>query len=239
MALTQVAGIEIDRLDLARACQRAEHLATGVPSGAMDQVASLFGQPGQALLIDCRALSVVPIALPTSFAVLVVHSGIGRTLEGSDYADRRAACEAAARRIGAASLRDATLAEVADDPRARHAVTENQRVLDFVAALHAGAIDALGPLLLASHASLRDDYDVSTPELDLLVDLLVEHGALGARLTGAGFGGCVVALVSFERVADVAAKTTERYRAATGLQPSAFVVRAAPGAAELATGEGS
>ncbi|HEY7439255.1 MAG TPA: galactokinase, partial [Acidimicrobiia bacterium] len=149
---------------------------------------------------------------------------------GTAYAERRRACEEAARALGLASLRDANLAEVRDRPLARHVVTENARVLEFVEALRANDVNALGPLLLASHASLRDDYDVSTPELDLLVDLLVEHGAIGARLTGAGFGGCVVGLVQRNRIDDCAAKVVLGYERKTGLHPTAFAVRPVAGA---------
>jgi galactokinase len=233
MALCAVADLELAPLDLARACQAAEHLATGVPTGLLDQLASLGGVDGAALLVDFRELSLVPVALPSGCAVLVVHSGIARTLEGSAYAERRAACEAAAARLGLASLRDATPAAVADDPRARHVVNENRLVLDCVAALRRADMAAAGAALLASHASLRDDYEVSTPELDRLVDLLVAHGAFGARLTGAGFGGCVVALVPAGDEDDIASRTVERYRAATGLDADAFPVRATTGAGEL------
>ncbi len=196
----------------------------------MDQLTSLFGTPDHALLIDCRSLTVEPIPLPRTLAVVVVHSGLPRTLAGSAYAERRASCERAARRLGVPALRDATPDQVRDDPRARHVVAENARVLAFADALLAGDVNALGPLLLASHASLRDDYEVSTPELDLLVELLVESGAIGARLTGAGFGGCVVALVQRNHADDLAARTVHRYREETGLTPSAFVARAVNGA---------
>ncbi|MGQ0802261.1 MAG: galactokinase [Actinomycetota bacterium] len=229
----EVGGRELDRRDLARVAQQAEQLATGVPSGLMDQLASLFGQAGHALLVDCRTLDVDPVPLPPGLAVLVVHSGISRTLAASAYAERRAACEAVAVRLGVPALRDARPEQVADEPCARHVVSENQRVVEAAAALRAGDIGALGPLLLASHASLRDDLEVSTPELDLLVDLLVEGGALGARLTGAGFGGCVVALVQRNHADDLAAKTVRRYRDATALEPSAFVVRAVDGAGSV------
>ena len=134
-----------------------------------------------------------------------------------------AECEAIAADLGIASLRDATPVQVADHPRARHVVSENARVLEAAAALPLGDLSVLGPLLLASHASLRDDYDVSTPELDMLVELLVECGAAGARLTGAGFGGCVVALAQRNHADDVLAKTTLRYRDATGIEPTGFV----------------
>ncbi|MGH8985540.1 MAG: galactokinase, partial [Acidimicrobiia bacterium] len=154
-------------------------------------------------------------------------------LAASAYADRRAACEAAAARLDVAALRDARPDAVADDRWARHVVSENQRVLDAVGALRAGDLEGLGAILLASHASLRDDFDVSTRELDLLVELLMEEGAIGARLTGAGFGGTVVGLVGTDRVDDVAAETSGRYCEATGLEPSAFVVHAVDGAGSV------
>jgi galactokinase len=239
LALADAGELTLHATELARACQRAEHLATGIPSGVMDQLAALLGRAGHALLIDCRTLGAEPIAVPDALAVLVVHSGLPRTLAGSAYADRRAAGERVATRLGLATLREATLDDVRGDPGARHVVTENQRVLEFADALRAGDTAGLGPLLLASHASLRDDYEVSTPELDLAVDLLVEHGALGARLTGAGFGGCVVALVTRAQVGDVARKTRARYRAETGLEADAFEVRPVDGAGPVAAPVGT
>ncbi|HMF82825.1 MAG TPA: galactokinase [Acidimicrobiia bacterium] len=234
LALADAGGLTLPATALARVCQRAEQLATGVPSGVMDQLVSLFGRAGHALLIDCRTLAVEPITLPHALAVVVVYSGLPRTLAGSPYAERRAAGERVATRLGVATLREATMDDVRDEPRARHVVTENQRVLEFADALRAGDTAALGALLLASHASLRDDYEVSTPELDLAVDLLVEHGALGARLTGAGFGGSVVALVARRQVGDVVRKTIARYRDETDLEASAFEVRAVDGAGPVA-----
>jgi galactokinase len=230
LALGHGAELTLDRRELARVALDAEVRATGVPGGLMDQLAALFGRSGHALLIDCRSLEIEPVPLPRTLAVVVVHSGLPRTLAGSAYAERRAACETAAARLGVATLRDATPDQVRDDPRARHVVSENARVLEFVAALRAGDVNALGPLLLESHESLRTDFEVSTPELDLLVELLVEAGAIGARLTGAGFGGCVVALVQRNHADDLAAKTVARYRAATGLEPVAFDARAVDGA---------
>ncbi len=231
LALAEVAALDWDDLrEVARTALAGEVLATGVPGGIMDQLCSLFGVADHALLLDCRSLSVTPVALPARYAVLVLHSGVARTLAGSAYADRRAACETAAARLGLTALRDATFDQVRDDPIARHVVTENQRVLDFADALGTGDVNALGPLLLASHTSLRDDYAVSTPELDLLVDLVVEHGAIGARLTGAGFGGCVVALVQRNHADDCSVKTVTAYQERTGLEPQAFVVRVVDGA---------
>ncbi len=230
LALAAVAGLELDPREAARAALDAEVRATGVPGGLMDQLTALLGRRDHALLIDCRTLTLEPIPLPDAYAVLVVHSGLPRRLAGSAYADRRRACEEIARGLGIRALRDATLDQVRDEPIARHVVTENARVLEFAEALRAGDTSRLGPLLLASHASLRDDYEVSTPELDLAVELLVEHGAIGARLTGAGFGGCVVALVERSLADDVAAKTVARYRSDTGLEPASFIVRAVDGA---------
>jgi galactokinase len=199
----------------------------------MDQMASLFGQTDRALLVDCRALTVEPVALPASIAVLVVHCGVPRTLAQSEYAARHTECDAAAAALGLSALRDATFEQVRDQPRARHVVSENARVVATAAALPRGDLSVLGPLLLESHASLRDDFGVSTTELDTLVELLVEHGAAGARLTGAGFGGCVVALAQRNHADDVLAKTTLRYREVTGLDAMGFVARAVDGARQI------
>ena len=186
-------------LELARACQRAEHRATGVPTGILDQLTAVAAAEGTALLIDCRSLETVPVALP-DLEIVVVHSGESRRLVGSAYAERRAQTEAAAEVIG--PLRDARPSHVDRIPdallrrRARHVVTENARVVAMTEAFSAGDVEAAGRLLVESHASLRDDFEVSTPTLDSTVErLLATPGVLGARLTGAGFGGCVVAFV--------------------------------------------
>nr|MBA2383421.1 galactokinase [Actinomycetota bacterium] len=234
LALCDSARFELPLLDLARACRRAEEMATGVPCGIMDQLASLAGRRGHALLIDCRSLDVEPIPIPSALAILVVHSDVSRGLADSSYAERRRACEAVASRLGLPALRDALPEQVADEPRARHVVSENARVLEAARALRSGDADALGPLLLASHASLRDDFEVSTPELDALVEALVGAGALGARLTGAGFGGCVVALSERENAAEILETAMARYGADTGRAPSGFVCRPADGAGPLA-----
>jgi galactokinase len=230
LAATTVAGAALDPKELATVARDAETAATGVETGLMDQLASVFGVDGHALLIDCRSLAIEPIPLPSALGVLVVHSGLPRALADSEYAQRRAACAAAAARLGIASLRDAHLDQMVDDPLARHVVTENRRVQAAADALRSGDVGALGPLMRESHASLRDDYRVSTPELDALVKLLVDAGALGARLTGAGFGGCVVALVQRNHADDVAARATLAYQRETGLTAEAFAVRAVAGA---------
>ena len=163
--------------DVAALCQRAERRASGVPCGRMDQLASVHGVDGHALLIDCSTYAISPVRMPGDVEVVVVHSGQERALAGSEYADRRAQLEAG------------------DERRVRHVRTENERVRGFVDAIRRHDLHAAGALMVASHASLRDDYEVSTPALDELVEALVEtRGVHGARLTGAGFGGCVVAL---------------------------------------------
>lgn len=196
-----------DPLALARLCQRAEQRAVGVPCGIMDPLASLAGVEGSALLIDTTTGEVDPVPLPDDVEVVIVDSGVARTLEGSAYGDRRERCEAAARAVG--GLRDADLAavEAIDDPlvraAGRHVVSENARVRAAAAALRRGDVDEVGRLMVESHASLRDDLDVSTPEIDALVDRLVQlPGVAGARLTGAGFGGWVVALCTPGAIAD-------------------------------------
>ncbi|MDQ6840206.1 MAG: galactokinase [Actinomycetota bacterium] len=199
VATAMALGFAGSALELAVACQQAERLATGVAPGIMDQLASTSGVAGHALLIDCTSLDVSPVPMPPDVEVVVAHSGQSRSVATSAYAERRGQCEEAARRIG--PLRLASLADVAalPDPllrrRARHVVTENERVLAFAHCLSAGALADAGQLMGASHRSLRDDFEVSTPALDALVErLCATPGVYGARLTGAGFGGCVVAL---------------------------------------------
>ncbi len=207
LACAHVAHMPLAGLELALAARDAEHAASGVPCGVMDQMASVFGQSGHALLLDCRTLEITPVALPEGVAVVVVHSGVARRLEESAYAQRRAACEAAATALGLVSLRDARPQQVSGDPIARHVVSENARVCAFAEALTRGDVERCGSLMLESHASLRDDFGVSTIELDTLVDTLVGAGAFGARLTGAGFGGCAVALCRAERAVAIAQQT--------------------------------
>lgn len=200
VAVALAAGFDGPRIELARLCRRAEIAATGVPCGIMDQLTIASARPGAALLIDCRSETVEPVPLPDGVAVHAVHCGVARRLVGSPYAERRAACEAAEAVIG--PLRDASpadvdgLADVGLRKRARHVVGEIARVGAAVDAARAGDAAAFGRLMNESHASLRDDFEVSIPELDQLADRLRRTpGVHGARLTGAGFGGCVVALV--------------------------------------------
>jgi galactokinase len=186
LAVALALGFEAPATDLARACQRAEHRASHVPCGIMDQLTSAAGVEGCALLINCRTETFDPVPVPDDVEIMAIHSGEERHLAASEYAIRRAECEQA--------FQDDT-----DDPllrrRARHVITENARVLAAADALRDGDLPAVGELMYESHQSLRDDFEVSTPTLDRLVDdLRTTSGVYGARLTGAGFGGCVVAL---------------------------------------------
>jgi len=193
-------GFDGDAVSLALACQRAEHLATGVPTGIMDQMCIASAREGTATLLDCATLAVRHVALPDDVAVhveFIAH----RTLVGSEYSDRVAECARAEAEIG--PLRNATVDDVARivDPtarrRARHVVTENARVVSFAAALESGDATEAGRLMTASHHSLAEDFSVSTPLMDAAVDrLLATPGVFGARMTGGGFGGCIVALVA-------------------------------------------
>jgi galactokinase len=208
-------GITVHGREAALLAQRVEQRANGVPCGVMDQMASACGRAGHALLLDCRSLAIEAVPLPDDIAIVVAHSGAARVLAGSAYTERAEAVAAAAERLGIPALRDATLEQVADDPLARHVVSENARVSEFASALKAGDIAHAGSLMNESHQSLRDDYCVSTPELDDLVTRLRNAGAYGARLTGAGFGGCAVALVAADRAAAIVAEIEPYYRAFT------------------------
>ncbi len=199
VAVAMALGVDGDNHAIATLCQRAEQRASGVPCGILDQLASTSGVEGHALVMDCSASTTTPVALPSGLEVVVVHSGQERTLAGSAYAQRRAECEKAEALIGplrSASLDDVrTLADETLRRRARHVVTENERVRSTTAALAAGDLRSVGLLLSASHASLRDDFECSTTVVDATVDRLVATpGVHGARMTGGGWGGCVVAV---------------------------------------------
>jgi galactokinase len=203
LALDALFGLGMDRKELAVLCQRAENEFVGVQSGIMDQYASLLCKEGAALLVDCRSLEAqnVPLDLNrANLALLVCDTRVERGLADTGYNDRRAACERAARALGVEQLRDAReedleLLSGEELKRARHIVTENARVLEAVGALRAEDFRELGRLMYASHDSMRRDFEISTQELDAFVELARGAKALGARLTGAGFGGCAIALV--------------------------------------------
>jgi galactokinase len=201
VALALAFGGASDPVPLARACQRAEQAATGVPSGIMDQLTVIGARQGHALLIDFSDLRFRPVPIPDDVEVIVVHSGTTRRLASTAYATRRAECEAAVAQVG--PLAEATLGEVQAiaDPvlrrRARHVVTECERVISVADALTSGDRRGAGAAMSASHRSLAEDFEVSTPQVDALVaDLVTRPGVDGARITGAGFGGCVVALAA-------------------------------------------
>jgi galactokinase len=188
-----------DLVALARVAQRAEHSARGVPTGIMDQLACVAGRKGHAVLIDCTTLAVTAVPLPANLRLVVFHSGQARDLAASAYAERVRECAAIEAQIGPLRTANLTAVEQLADPllrrRARHVVTENHRVRAAVEALQRNDGAAVGRLMGASHASLRDDYEVSTPAIDdLVTHLAATPGVLGARLTGAGFGGCVIVL---------------------------------------------
>jgi galactokinase len=235
-----VAARPLPPVELALACQRAENVHVGVRTGIMDQLASAACSAGHALLIDCRELTTEAVALPGDLRVLLVDSATPRELTSSAYNERRTSCEQAAAALGVPALRDADMAmlEAARDRldpvafrRARHVIGENQRVHDAVAALREGRTEALAALFAASHRSLAGDYEVSTPALDLLVELAVATpGVLAARLTGAGFGGCTVNLVEAHAAEAAAASIAERYRHETGRDTRTWVSRAAAAA---------
>lgn len=227
---------------LAAVGQRAENAAVGAPTGIMDQSASLLGQAGSAVFLDCRSLhtELVDLGLADAqLSILVIDTPTSHNLADGGYADRRASCERAAAELGLASLRELDVSalpaarEVLDDVtfrRARHVVTENQRVLETVRLLREQGPRSIGALLDASHASLRDDFQVSTPELDLAVETANAAGALGARMTGGGFGGSAIALMpagteSLLRVAIDGAFAEHGYD-----QPDIFIVSASRGA---------
>ena len=242
LALLEVAGLALEPLELAGAAQRAERRAVGVPCGIMDQAACLLGAEGAAVLLHCGTLAHRHVRLPDDLALLVIDSGVSRTLEGSGYAARREELEGALVVLDGRAPADVAVDELpALAPsldavavqRLRHVVTENARVHEAVAALDAGDVGALGDLFAASHASLRDDYEVSTPELDLLVELAVDEGAVGARLTGGGFGGAIVALADAAAAEAVGTRVRDRYRARGGREATTVVCRAGPGAARV------
>ena len=233
-ALADYLSLPLSKSELAKAAHQVEERATGVPSGLMDQLASVNGEVDHALLIDFATELVNPVKWPDDLAIIVINSGMLRALKDSEYAQRREEVENAARQLGLGSLRLATKKQVADNPWARHVVSENERVLAFVSALQSGSYDDLGLIMGKSHASLRDDFLVSTPELNELVANLISVGAIGARLTGAGFGGCVVALAKPDRADEIAHEALARYRqgASPAIRASAhaFRVRSASGA---------
>lgn len=242
VALNDVWGLDQSRVALAKVGRRAENEAVGAPTGIMDQMASLLGRADAGTFLDCRTLDAEVTELGFTSAgleLLVIDTKVSHAHSTGGYGERRAACERGAQIMGVPALRDLSVAdlpraqELMDDVtfrRVRHVVTENQRVLDTVATLRAEGPRAIGPLLDASHASMRDDFEISVPELDLAVDAARTAGAIGARMTGGGFGGAAIALVDHELVPAVTAAVEAAFADAGFTAPHIFTVHPSEGA---------
>jgi galactokinase len=245
--LEAMVGAVLDPIEKALLCQQAEHDFAGVPCGIMDQFTSILARENHALLLDCRSRTTTPVPLTDpAVTVLIVNTNIRHKLAESEYAKRRSRCEEAARVLKVAALRDATLdllkaARRQMEPvvfrRARHVISENERTLQAAQAIQASDWAKVGELMYASHTSLREDYEVSCPELDAVVEIAQEMGAaagvIGCRMTGGGFGGCAVSLVKTEAVQQITRKLDELYEKKTGQQTSIFSSRPAGGASIL------
>jgi galactokinase len=246
VALNEVWNLGFEKQVLVRVGQLAENRVVGAPTGILDQSASLLGQTDAAVFLDCRSFEseVIPLGFDAAgLELLVIDTKVSHAHATGGYADRRASCEKGAALMGVGSLRDLGVddlpraAEVLDEEtfrRVRHILTENQRVLDTVRVLREQGPAAIGELLDASHASMRDDFEISVAELDLAVDTARANGALGARMTGGGFGGSAIALTPHEAIPAVQRAVAEAFAAAGYPAPDLFVVRAAAGAARLA-----
>jgi galactokinase len=239
--LEQLVGMTLDPIDKALWCQAAEHEYANMPCGIMDQFISVMGREGHLLMIDCRSHETRQVKLDDpSVAVLVTNSNVKHELTGSEYPTRRKQCEAAAGILGVKALRDADLAmlEAAKDQcdevvyrRARHVIGENQRTLDAADALDSGDYVTVGQLMIASHESLRDDYEVSCPEIDTLVEIACKlDGVYGSRITGGGFGGCTVTLIASDKLDAAVEAIASQYKAAHGIEPTCFATTPGAGA---------
>jgi galactokinase len=241
-AVTTAASVVLPRLELARLAQRAENDYVGAPTGLLDQLAVLFGASGKAVFIDFAETRVQTIDFDpesSGVALMLIDSLQRHRHAGGEYADRRSSCERAAAAVGARTLRDiqhrgvealAAVTDPVDVRRARHVITENQRVLDCVAAVAVRDYAETGRIFTASHASMRDDFQITTEGIDLIADSAVDAGALGARMTGGGFGGCVIALVPLDKFSAVGEAVRSRVRRAGLTEPTISRTRAAAGA---------
>lgn len=242
--LAKLAGLVLDKMRIARLAQRAENEFVGCACGIMDQFVSARAQAGHALLIDCRSLECRDVALPKGLAVIVVDSRISRSLVSSAYNDRRWQCELAARHYGVTTLRNLDFASLDAGQaglgslvfrRARHVVTENERTLAAAEALAKGDLALLGALMASSHASMRDDFEITVPAIDRLVEIVAAAigEAGGARMTGGGFGGCVVALAPEAAIPEVQASVARDYRSPAGTPARIIRCHAAAGAGPI------
>jgi galactokinase len=241
VALTRLSGEPLDARTAAKIGQSAENDFVGVNCGIMDQLISAAGQSEHAIMLDCRSLELEPVRIPAGVSIVVIDSKVQRRLVDGEYNDRRQQCEAAARHFGLDALRDLTLTELENNGslldeityrRARHVVTENQRTLDMVEALRRNDTSQISSLMAQSHASMRDDFAITVPQIDKLVDIVssVVGDRGGVRMTGGGFGGCIVALLPDALVEGVLSKVAHDYPAFAGHDAVAFVCQASDGA---------
>ena len=241
LVFNEIEGRSMSPLDVAETAQRAENQWVGVPTGILDQLTSAAGIDGSALLIDCRSLDIEPIPVPQQASIVVLDTMTRRELSSTTaYRERRAACARVADAFGVKALRDLSIDDLASPPRgvnavslrrAEHVVTENARTRAAAAALVHGDLHRLGELMDESHESLRIEYAVSSPSLDAIVTIARgAPGCFGARMTGAGFGGCAVALVDTDQVDPFVADVTDRYRAPDGRRPDVVPTTPGPGA---------
>ena len=243
-ALMEVAGARLPLEQLAQACRRAENEYVGAPCGIMDQFVSAAGRAGHALFLDCRSLQYEHVPLPPPLSLVVCNSMVKHSVAAGEYGTRRAQCEQAVLLLrqdlpGTAALRDLSFEQLEEHAsrlpelllkRARHVVTENARVREMASALRLGEMERIGELMQASHASMRDDFEISCAELDILVDLARSRpGLVGARMTGGGFGGCTLNLVRSGEVEEFGAAISSAYQHRTGRRAEIYVLRAADG----------
>jgi galactokinase len=236
-AMITASGLNVTDTEMAQICQRAENQWMGVSCGIMDQMISVFGKAGHALFIDCRSLETKFVKMPSETAIIVMDTATRRELLESRYNDRRRECEEAAQRFGKPFLRDVSIEDFFAAPamkptvksRAKHVIFENERAEQAASELRASA-EALGELMNQSHDSLRDDFEVSSKSLDTMVEIARQHKAYGARMTGAGFAGCAIALVKQTDAAAFMQAVYNDYQQQTGLSPMLFAATASGGA---------
>jgi galactokinase len=248
-ALLNQSGLAVDGAQLAQLCQKAENEFVGARCGIMDQFVSCFGRASHAVLLDCRSLERKFVRLPSHVRLVICNTMVRHELASGEYNARRAECEEGVRILRRTfpeirALRDVTLSQLEDHrqilppkvfARCRHVISENARVMNLVEAFHREDTQALGPFMRDSHRSLRDDYEVSCKELDLMVEIAEgQEGLIGVRMTGAGFGGCTVNLVEFAAVSDFKRNVAAGYFSKTGLTPEIFVSPASDGAQQIA-----
>ena len=248
LAVLENSGIEIDRVELAKLCRQAENEFVGIRCGIMDQFISCCGRAGTALMLDCRSLEYRLLPIPGHVRLVICNTMVKHELAASEYNTRRVECEAAVRYFAerlpvVRALRDVTLDDLArldgelSDAlmrRCRHVISENARVAEAANAFEVGDLEVLGRLMAESHCSLRDDYQVSCEELDVMIELASQvEGVYGSRMTGGGFGGCTINLVNADRVAQFEESITRGYQQATGISPQIIVCSAAGGARRI------